>query len=48
MDGELVGAGSHNLNDQGCTYGAFTLDVKTVLNENLGGTLGGTLGGIQC
>ncbi len=31
MDGELVGAGSHSLIDQGCTYGAFTLDVKTVL-----------------
>jgi hypothetical protein len=25
-------------------YGAFTLDVKSVLNENLGGILGG----IQC
>ncbi len=25
-------------------YGAFTLDVKLVLNENLGGILGG----IQC
>jgi len=24
------------------TYGAFTLDVKVVLNENLGGILGGT------
>jgi len=24
------------------TYGAFTLDVKSVLNENLGGILGGT------
>jgi hypothetical protein len=23
-------------------YGAFTLDVKSVLNENLGGNLGGT------
>jgi len=23
-------------------YGAFTLDVKLVLNENLGGILGGT------
>jgi hypothetical protein len=23
------------------TYGAFTLDVKLVLNENLGGILGG-------
>jgi hypothetical protein len=23
-------------------YGAFTLDVKSVLNENLGGILGGT------
>jgi len=23
------------------TYGAFTLDVKSVLNENLGGILGG-------
>jgi hypothetical protein len=34
MDGNLI--------DQGCTYGAFTLDVKTVLNENLGGILGGT------
>jgi hypothetical protein len=26
------------------TYGAFTLDVKSVLNENLGGVLGG----MQC
>ncbi len=28
----------------GCcvSYGAFTLDVKSVLNENLGGILGGT------
>jgi hypothetical protein len=25
------------------TYGAFTPDVKVVLNENLGGILGGTL-----
>jgi hypothetical protein len=25
-------------------YGAFTLDVKSVLNENLGGILGG----MQC
>jgi hypothetical protein len=25
-----------------CTYGAFTPDVKVVLNENLGGILGGT------
>ncbi len=24
------------------TNGAFTLDVKSVLNENLGGILGGT------
>jgi hypothetical protein len=24
------------------TYGAFTLHVKSVLNENLGGILGGT------
>jgi hypothetical protein len=24
------------------TYGAFTLDVKSVLDENLGGILGGT------
>jgi hypothetical protein len=24
------------------SYGAFTLDVKSVLNENLGGILGGT------
>jgi hypothetical protein len=24
------------------TYGTFTLDVKLVLNENLGGILGGT------
>jgi hypothetical protein len=24
------------------TYGAFTLSVKSVLNENLGGILGGT------
>jgi hypothetical protein len=24
------------------TYGAFTLDVKSELNENLGGILGGT------
>jgi hypothetical protein len=23
-------------------YGAFTLDVKSVLNENIGGILGGT------
>jgi hypothetical protein len=29
-------------------YGAFTLDVKSVLNENLGGILGGILGGTQC
>jgi len=28
----------------GVTNGAFTLDVKLVLNENLGGILGG----IQC
>jgi hypothetical protein len=42
MDDELVGAGSHNLIDHGCTYGAFTLDDKAVLNENLGGILGGT------
>jgi hypothetical protein len=27
-----------------CIYGAFTLDVKSVLNENLGGILGG----MQC
>jgi hypothetical protein len=28
------------------TYpGAFTPDVKSMLNENLGGILGGTLGG---
>ncbi len=26
----------------GVTNGAFTLDVKLVLNENLGGILGGT------
>jgi hypothetical protein len=26
----------------GFAYGAFTLDVKSVLNENLGGILGGT------
>ncbi len=26
----------------GLTYGAFTLDVKSMLNENLGGILGGT------
>jgi hypothetical protein len=26
-------------------YGAFTLDVKSVLNENLGGII---LGGTQC
>jgi hypothetical protein len=25
-------------------YGTFTLDVKSVLNENLGGILGGILG----
>jgi hypothetical protein len=25
-----------------CTYGAFTPDVKSVLNKNLGGILGGT------
>jgi len=25
-----------------CGYGAFTLDVKSALNENLGGILGGT------
>jgi hypothetical protein len=25
-----------------CSYGAFTLDVKSMLNENLGGILGGT------
>jgi len=24
------------------TYGAFTLDVNSLLNENLGGILGGT------
>jgi hypothetical protein len=24
-------------------YGAFTLDVKSMFNENLGGILGGTL-----
>ncbi len=24
------------------TYSAFTLDVKSMLNENLGGILGGT------
>jgi len=24
------------------TYGSFTLDVKSVLNESLGGILGGT------
>jgi hypothetical protein len=24
------------------TYGAFTLDVKSMSNENLGGILGGT------
>jgi hypothetical protein len=24
------------------TYGAFTLDAKSTLNENLGGILGGT------
>jgi len=35
---------------QGCTpikvsNGAFTLDVKSVLNENLGGII---LGGTQC
>jgi hypothetical protein len=24
------------------SYGAFTLDVKSILNENLGGILGGT------
>jgi len=31
------------------TYpGAFTPDVKSVLNENLGGILGGTLGGTLC
>jgi hypothetical protein len=29
------------------TYpGAFTPDVKSVLNENLGGILGGTIGGM--
>jgi len=29
--------------------GAFTLEVKSVLNENLGGILGGIiLGGTQC
>jgi hypothetical protein len=27
------------------SYGAFTLDVKSMLNENLGGILGGILGG---
>ncbi len=26
----------------GCTDGAFTLDVQSVLKENLGGILGGT------
>ncbi len=26
----------------GFAYGTFTLDVKSVLNENLGGILGGT------
>ncbi len=29
-------------------YGAFTLDVKSLLNENLGGILGGIPGGMQC
>jgi len=31
-------------NDSGSTHlnGAFTLDVKSVLNENLGGIIGGT------
>jgi hypothetical protein len=28
--------------------GAFTVDVKSMLNENLGGILGGILGGTQC
>ncbi len=27
--------------------GAFTLDVKSVLNENLGGILGGIIGVMQ-
>jgi hypothetical protein len=30
------------LNDVISNIGAFTLDVKSVLNENLGGILGGT------
>jgi hypothetical protein len=29
-------------------YDAFTLDVKSMLNKNLGGILGGILGGTQC
>ncbi len=40
---------SANWNGMGClfiigdkSYGAFTLDVKSMLNENLGGILGGT------
>jgi hypothetical protein len=28
--------------------GAFALDVKSMLNVNLGGILGGILGGTQC
>jgi hypothetical protein len=26
----------------GSSYGAFTLDVKSMLNENIGGILGGS------
>jgi hypothetical protein len=29
-------------------YGAFTFDVKSVLNEDIGGMLGGMLGGTRC
>ncbi len=31
-----------DLNSETLTYDAFTLDVKLVLNENLGGILDGT------
>ncbi len=39
--GGQEGGGGKHLNGN-YSYGAFTLDVKSVLNENLGGILGGT------
>jgi len=33
---------NYKLVSQNGTNGAFTLDVKSMLNENLGGILGGT------